>query len=101
MVSGDVSAPAATRDPSRARIPFVWSTGRHHGRFANQENHPMRKQYLSLVLAAVATSALAASAAHAQSRTWVSAGGDDNNPCSRAAPCKTFAGAIDKTQAGG
>ena len=36
--------------------------------------------------------------AHAQaSRTWVSGVGDDANPCSRTAPCKTFAGAISKT----
>jgi hypothetical protein len=31
------------------------------------------------------------------SRTWVSGVGDDANPCSRTAPCKTFAGAISKT----
>jgi hypothetical protein len=30
-------------------------------------------------------------------RTWVSGVGDDVNPCSRTAPCKTFAGAISKT----
>jgi len=41
------------------------------------------------------------SAASAQSRTWVSGVGDDANPCSRTAPCKTFAGAISKTAAGG
>jgi hypothetical protein len=43
--------------------------------------------------------ALAASpAAWAQAtRTWVSGVGDDVNPCSRTAPCKTFAGAISKT----
>src|SRR5262249_23431311 len=35
------------------------------------------------------------------SRTWVSGVGDDANPCSRFAPCKTFAGAISKTVAGG
>jgi hypothetical protein len=34
-------------------------------------------------------------------RTWVSGVGDDVNPCSRTAPCKTFAGAISKTSAGG
>ena len=39
-----------------------------------------------------------ASAAQAQAtRTWVSGVGDDVNPCSRTAPCKTFAGAISKT----
>src|SRR3982751_2767192 len=41
-------------------------------------------------------------AAQAQAtRTWVSGVGDDANPCSRTAPCKTFAGAISKTAAGG
>jgi hypothetical protein len=36
--------------------------------------------------------------AHAQAtRTWVSGVGDDLNPCSRTAPCKTFAGAFSKT----
>ena len=45
---------------------------------------------------------LASTAAHAQAtRTWVSGVGDDANPCSRTAPCKTFAGAISKTAAGG
>lgn len=34
-------------------------------------------------------------------RTWVSGVGDDANPCSRTAPCKTFAGAISKTAAHG
>jgi hypothetical protein len=43
-----------------------------------------------------------APSAHAQaSRTWVSGVGDDANPCSRTAPCKTFAGAISKTASGG
>jgi hypothetical protein len=41
-------------------------------------------------------------AANAQaSRTWVSGVGDDANPCSRTAPCKTFAGAISKTAVNG
>src|SRR5882672_9600037 len=40
--------------------------------------------------------------AYAQAtRTWVSGVGDDANPCSRTAPCKTFAGAISKTASGG
>ncbi|MFZ1220049.1 MAG: hypothetical protein WAO00_12205 [Chthoniobacterales bacterium] len=34
-------------------------------------------------------------------RTWVSGVGDDVNPCSRTAPCKTWAGAISKTAEGG
>jgi len=45
---------------------------------------------------------IVAPAAYAQaSRTWVSGVGDDANPCSRTAPCKTFAGAISKTAPGG
>ena len=45
---------------------------------------------------------MGASIANAQAtRTWVSGVGDDVNPCSRTAPCKTFAGAISKTAAGG
>jgi hypothetical protein len=42
--------------------------------------------------------AFATNPASAQAtRTWVSGVGDDVNPCSRTAPCKTFAGAISKT----
>ncbi len=45
--------------------------------------------------------ALAVSAQGQASRTWVSGVGDDANPCSRTAPCKTFAGAITKTAPAG
>jgi hypothetical protein len=38
---------------------------------------------------------------HAQSRTWVSGTGNDLDPCSRTAPCKTFAGALSKTSING
>ncbi|HVE71207.1 MAG TPA: right-handed parallel beta-helix repeat-containing protein [Thermoanaerobaculia bacterium] len=44
---------------------------------------------------------MAAGASAQATRTWVSGVGDDVNPCSRTAPCKTFAGAISKTAAGG
>src|SRR5207247_7322446 len=45
---------------------------------------------------------LATHSANAQaSRTWVSGTGSDANPCSRTAPCKTFAGAISKTAPSG
>src|SRR5688572_2001084 len=53
---------------------------------------------------AMGAALLVASASLAQAqatRTWVSGIGDDVNPCSRTAPCKTFAGAISKTAAGG
>jgi hypothetical protein len=43
-----------------------------------------------------------ASASAQASRTWVDGvSGNDANPCSATAPCKTFAGAISKTAAGG
>jgi hypothetical protein len=52
-------------------------------------------------LITVAWLAVASSTANAQaSRTWVSGVGDDANPCTRTAPCKTLAGAISKTAAG-
>jgi hypothetical protein len=56
-----------------------------------------------VVILAVAASALVfAAPARAQAtRTWVSGVGDDANPCSRTAPCKTFAGAISKTAESG
>lgn len=53
-------------------------------------------------LAVFAVCVFFAPLAHAQAtRTWVSGVGDDANPCSRTAPCKTFAGAISRTAAGG
>lgn len=51
----------------------------------------------AMIVAAVLSSPAAAQA----NRTWVSGVGDDANPCSRTAPCKTFAGAIPKTAANG
>jgi len=58
------------------------------------------RNFLRALLWAAALAA--GSQAHAQAtRTWVSGVGDDANPCSRTAPCKTFAGAISKTATGG
>jgi hypothetical protein len=61
------------------------------------------KSRAGLVIALVVVSFCAfGSVAHAQAtRTWVSGVGDDANPCSHTAPCKTFAGAISKTATGG
>ena len=63
----------------------------------------MRATTLSLtILGAILGCLLYVLPAHAQAtRTWLSGVGDDANPCSRTAPCKTFAGAISKTAAGG
>jgi hypothetical protein len=62
----------------------------------------MKNRCLRTTLALVACTFFGTSLASAQAtRTWVSGVGDDANPCSRTAPCKTFAGAISKTAAGG
>ena len=62
----------------------------------------MRRIALLAVAGSFFLPVLATAPAHAQAtRTWVSGVGDDVNPCSRTAPCKTFAGAISKTAAGG
>src|SRR5438477_13083896 len=50
---------------------------------------------------AIFTFAFASLAQAQATRTWVSGVGDDANPCSRTAPCKTFAGAISKTAPSG
>jgi hypothetical protein len=62
----------------------------------------MKTRLASVAAMAVAATMVYATPASAQAtRTWVSGTGDDVNPCSRTAPCKTFAGAISKTAAGG
>jgi len=63
----------------------------------------MNKFRFTIQMLAVAIFMFAfASMAQAQAtRTWVSGVGDDANPCSRTAPCKTFAGAISKTALNG
>ena len=62
----------------------------------------MKNTFQSKLLAAAFLVAVSISLAHGQAtRTWVSGVGDDANPCSRTAPCKTFAGAISKTAEGG
>jgi Right handed beta helix region len=61
----------------------------------------MRRTTLFASIVGFAIPLLAAASAQAQTRSWVSGVGDDLNPCSRTAPCKTFAGAISKTSTGG
>jgi hypothetical protein len=62
----------------------------------------MKTRVIRTALAYAACMFMVASVASAQAtRTWVSGVGDDANPCSRTAPCKTFAGAISKTAPGG
>jgi hypothetical protein len=59
-------------------------------------NKIIRSLFCAALVAGFSTGAFAQA-----TRTWVSGVGDDVNPCSRTAPCKTFAGAISKTAAGG
>src|SRR5215470_16098425 len=62
----------------------------------------MITKFMIKTIAAVAVVVFTCALASAQAtRTWVSGVGDDANPCSRTAPCKTFAGAISKTATGG
>jgi hypothetical protein len=60
----------------------------------------MKRIVCCFSILAIAVSVTSMARAQA-TRTWVSGVGDDVNPCSRTAPCKTFAGAISKTAAGG
>src|SRR5947209_8680100 len=57
--------------------------------------------FTTVAAGALATLSFVSTASAQASRTWVSGTGDDANPCSRTAPCKTFAGAISKTAASG
>ncbi|HET8782240.1 MAG TPA: hypothetical protein VFM63_07470 [Pyrinomonadaceae bacterium] len=52
---------------------------------------------LNMLALAIFTLTVAATTQAQATRTWVSGVGDDVNPCSRTAPCKTYAGAISKT----
>jgi hypothetical protein len=53
--------------------------------------------YGALIAGALSAISFVSPASAQATRTWVSGVGDDANPCSRTAPCKTFAGAISKT----
>src|ERR1700730_12838858 len=61
----------------------------------------MRKIVLSLNIFGAKLAILPAPAQAQETRTCVTGVGDDANPCSRTAPCKTFAGAISKTAPSG
>ena len=60
-----------------------------------------RTPFPGALLAALLTFGTVGAAQAQATRTWVSGVGDDLNPCSRTAPCKTFAGTLPKTAAGG
>ena len=59
------------------------------------------RSWMTLLAGTVLMVAFSSVASAQATRTWVSGVGDDANPCSRTAPCKTFAGAISKTASPG
>jgi hypothetical protein len=61
----------------------------------------MKNPVLATIVGAILLALLAFPANAQNTRTWVSGDGADANPCSRTAPCKTFANAISKTAASG
>jgi hypothetical protein len=79
---------------------FQWGALRYAAANALKEDSVNRKT-LIFVFIAILTLFVATMAQAQATRTWVSGVGDDANPCSRTAPCKTYAGAISKTAAGG
>src|SRR5262245_38368222 len=72
-----------------------------HPRSRRREALTCRHAALTFVFTVLLTVAVAAPAGAQATRTWVSATGDDANPCSRTAPCRTLTGSIPKTAAGG
>ena len=98
----------------RAKLRAVQSTGSTAHRddrkwaalflvtFANElKEDSVNRKTLIFVFIAILTLCVATMAQAQATRTWVSGVGDDANPCSRTAPCKTFAGAISKTATAG
>src|SRR3954462_14587796 len=59
------------------------------------------KSFGAALVVASALFAVSAPAHEQATRTWVAGLGNDADPCSRSAPCKTFAGAISKTAING
>jgi hypothetical protein len=66
-----------------------------------EDNMKVLPSLVIFIIAAVMLLLGCGTAAAQATRTWVSGVGDDANPCSRTAPCKTFAGAISKTAVAG
>src|SRR6266516_6845982 len=93
---GRLGATVAGTDPS--------STGGHPKTSTERKRRLQMNKFrftINAVAIAIFTFAFASMAQAQATRTWVSGVGDDVNPCSRTAPCKTFAGAISKTATGG
>lgn len=61
----------------------------------------IKKALPTLLISFVFLTAFVTFASAQATRTWVSGVGDDANPCSRTAPCKTYQGSISKTATNG
>src|SRR5437588_10431649 len=93
---GKLGATVAGTDPC--------STGGHPQTSTERKRRLQMNKFrltINVLALAIFTFAFASMAQAQATRTWVSGVGDDVNPCSRTAPCKTFAGAISKTADGG
>src|SRR6266566_3923328 len=93
---GRLGATVAGTDPS--------STGGHPKTSTERKRRLQMNKFrftIQILAVAIFTFAFAAIAQAQATRTWVSGVGDDVNPCSRTAPCKTYAGAISKTAVNG
>src|SRR5205085_11277421 len=93
---GRLGATVAGTDPC--------STGGHPKTSTERKRRLQMNKFrftLNVLAIAIFTFAFASMAQAQATRTWVSGVGDDANPCSRTAPCKTFAGAISKTASNG
>src|SRR6266700_6709309 len=111
VIHGQLRLSRGCRHPNarmtkRSDADIVRATGEYGTRlppFTRTGSMFMRKFAMAVsTLAATFALFLPTAPAQAQAtRTWVSGVGDDANPCSRTAPCKTFAGAISKTAPGG
>src|SRR5712691_9377458 len=89
---GRLGATVAGTDPC--------STGGHPKTSTERKRRLQMNKFrftINALAIAIFTFAFASMAQAQATRTWVSGVGDDANPCSRTAPCKTFAGAISKT----
>jgi hypothetical protein len=85
------------RNSGRNMSVFYWRPS--HELKQSKRRLQMNKFRFTINALAIAlfTCAFASMAQAQATRTWVSGVGDDINPCSRTAPCKTYAGAISKT----
>jgi hypothetical protein len=100
VLESDPSAVAFRGRPERSAMHQDSSHCRTHAILGSYLRRIFMLRKLSLIAAGIAL--LATTSIFAQAtRTWVSGVGDDANPCSRTAPCKTFAGAISKTASSG